>query len=153
MIPKEEYNKILDSMPIPCVDLVIQHNGSFLLGKRSNEPMKDKYWFVGGRIRKGETFYECLTRLLKEEANITDIKSFRYIDTLETFFDIGPMGKPIHTINVTYHVLLNSQDKVKLDSSQFIDEPLWYRWYSFFPSDKEVPDYVKNLINKAVYTK
>jgi len=37
-IEPKHYDKIKKSMPLPCVDLLVNHNGNLLLMLRNNEP-------------------------------------------------------------------------------------------------------------------
>ena len=67
MLSSGLYQKIVDSIPIPSVEAIIVKDDSFLLLKRNNEPVKDCWWFPGGRIRKNETLKEALTREIMEE--------------------------------------------------------------------------------------
>jgi len=53
-ISNELYDQILENIPICCVDIIVSHNGKVLLIHRKEEPAKDKWWVVGGRILKGE---------------------------------------------------------------------------------------------------
>ena len=69
-IPKNTYKKIHALMPIPCVDIVIVHNGAVLLGLRNNKPAQGTYWFPGGRVLKGETLFEAAQRKTKQETGL-----------------------------------------------------------------------------------
>ena len=61
-IPKGDYEKILEVLPILCVDCVISHNGKCLLLRRINEPAKGQYWFPGGRVNKNEKIKDASLR-------------------------------------------------------------------------------------------
>nr|WP_276278577.1 hypothetical protein [Halomicroarcula sp. SYNS111] len=37
-IPPSEWQAIVENVPLVSVDLVVEHNGGILLGKRENEP-------------------------------------------------------------------------------------------------------------------
>ena len=70
-IPGEEYRRIVDLMPILCVDLLLQNSrGEYLLAKRSNEPLKDQWWLPGGRVYKGESLEEAAIRKMREELSL-----------------------------------------------------------------------------------
>ena len=66
-IPQDLYNEILSTMPIICVDGIIQKGGETLLLLRDNEPEKGKWWFPGGRVLKGERLEDAINRKIKEE--------------------------------------------------------------------------------------
>ena len=57
-IPGETYSTIVRDMIVPCIDLVLEdvETRDLLLVKRSDEPMKDAWWLVGGRMRKGTDY-------------------------------------------------------------------------------------------------
>jgi len=40
LISAEDYKKIVENVPICCVDMVIHNNGKILLMKRENEPVR-----------------------------------------------------------------------------------------------------------------
>jgi colanic acid biosynthesis protein WcaH len=144
-IPEKEYKFILDNIPICCVDVVIEHNGKFLVCKRKDEPMKDKYWFVGGRLLKGESAFVCAQRKLNDEAGISwsDVGAIFRVDTFETIFDAGPLNTKSHTINITYHALINTIDCVHINNEDFSD----YRWAN--GSENFLDDYIKKVITIA----
>lgn len=42
LIPADEYARIIEVLPILCVDVIVQNSkGEYLLVKRANEPLKD----------------------------------------------------------------------------------------------------------------
>ena len=87
-IPLPLYKKILDLMPIPCIDLVFKANNDVYLFKRNYEPAKDEWWLVGGRIKRNETFKQAAIRKAKEEIGV-DIKIIKMIGTYEIFFPVN----------------------------------------------------------------
>ena len=66
-IPEEEYQKILKTMPVFCGDFLIFAEKKYLLIKRKEEPVKDVYWVIGGRLRFKETMAELAERVMKQE--------------------------------------------------------------------------------------
>lgn len=115
-IDKNLYEKILDVIPITCVDIIIKNdNDEILLLKRMNEPAKNEYWFPGGRIFKNESIENCIKRKLKEEIS-SELESFEFIGFSNTEFPTGPFDKPVHTINLTYSVKIKNK-LVKIDGN------------------------------------
>ena len=50
-IPEDDYQKILKTMPVFCGDFLIFAEKKYLLIKRKEEPVKDVFWVIGGRLR------------------------------------------------------------------------------------------------------
>lgn len=84
-IPLALYRKIVELMPIPCVDVVFKAGSKVFLFMRAYEPAKGKWWLVGGRILRNETFEQAVIRKMKEEIGV-DAKVGRMIGTYEEFF-------------------------------------------------------------------
>jgi colanic acid biosynthesis protein WcaH len=66
-IPEEEYLKIVKSIPIFCVDFLIRCGNKNLLLKRTQEPLKDTYWVIGGRMNMRETMDDLAIRIQQRE--------------------------------------------------------------------------------------
>ena len=66
-IPEEEYLKIIKILPIFCADFLIRHKDKYLLVKRKQQPVKDVYWPVGGRLRFRETIDQLARRVHTRE--------------------------------------------------------------------------------------
>jgi len=101
------YDKIKKSMPLSCIDLLVNYNGNLLLTLRNNEPGKDLWFTPGGRIFKDEKLEDTVKRVLSMETglqptNITQISTMSH------------MWPEVHTVTTYYKVEADS-DKVKLD--------------------------------------
>src|SRR5688572_24526207 len=65
-IPDELYARILDSVPIACVDIAIVARGGVLLVRRKDAPARGEWWVPGGRVLKGEMMRETAARKARE---------------------------------------------------------------------------------------
>lgn len=114
---------IMDVSPIACVDIVFvdAKKERTLLFLRSNEPCKGQYFTIGGRIWKGESFFETAKRKAHEELALS-IDRARLIGPHVTedihqnsaFRDVSYHAVPIfffYTLNVEEerHINLDTQ--------------------------------------------
>ena len=116
-ISEEEYSKILDLMPICCVDLIVKQEKQVLLVLRENKPAKNVWSFPGGRIFKGEKLEEAVLRKAKQEIGI-DVKILSKIGVYETIFkeaNFKNVNSGTHTINIVFIVEPIKDFKIKLD--------------------------------------
>lgn len=138
------YKKILDSVPVPCVDAVIVNGNSFLLGKRANQPAKGKWWLIGGRVLKGETLLQAVRRKVREETGLA-IRSVKFLDNTETIFRNSHFkGIASHTINSIFVVRV-SKKKFRNDEQHSA-----LRWFTEI--DPRWGTYVKNALFKAGFS-
>jgi len=107
-IEEELYKKFVDLMPIACVDVLIHDDdGNILLVKRNQEPAKDKWWVIGGRLLKEETMPEAAVRKAKEEVML-DVEVEKFIGVYDEFFDTSIQGFPTHTVCVAFLAKANN---------------------------------------------
>jgi len=122
MIPKDDYIKIVDTMPILCMDCIVVHKGKYLLVKRKNKPLKGEYWLPGGRVFKNETLEQACIRKMKEEVGL-DVKIISFAGLHEFLFEENELGlDSIHTLSAVYYVSPVRTD-VKLDMQS--DNFMW----------------------------
>ena len=116
VIPTDFYRKIVDVIPILCVDVVIRDKDRFLLVKRANEPVRGRWWVPGGRVLKGETITTAAKRKMKEELGI-NVKLLEPLGYYEKHFKKNEFGleSGIHTVSIVVLAKLLSS-KVKLDN-------------------------------------
>lgn len=117
IIPIEDYKKIAAVLPILCVDVIIKNaKGECLLIKRANEPLKDQWWVIGGRVLMGESLEQAARRKVKEEVGleIDDVKSIGYY---EDAFETNPFGltTPLHSVSVVFSTVIEDKQRVTLD--------------------------------------
>ena len=141
-IGEKLYKKILQVVPVPCVDTVIVRRGKFLLGKRVNKPAKGAWWFVGGRILKGETLEQAVARHVQLETDISKIKIKRLLTTRGTIFRSSAQGPLSHTVNSVFLVEVGS-DAVSLGDGENRE----LRWFSRI--NKNWRPYVKEMLRLA----
>lgn len=84
------YRQVVWYLPVVCVDVILQRTSDrrLLLFWRRDKPASNIWWWPGGRMLKGETFYTAACRKIKEEtANEThDIKPITVLRVWNTFF-------------------------------------------------------------------
>ena len=102
-IPEDIYAKIIESVPIACVDIVVVYDHQALLVKRMNYPARGEWWIPGGRVLWGEMMVDTAQRKAREELGV-DVHVGPLVHTSETMFPVGPTGVPVHTINSCFCV-------------------------------------------------
>ena len=85
-IPPDEWQNIVENVPIVSVDLVIEHNGGVLLGKRENEPAKGEWFVPGGTVLKDESRADAVDRVADEELGEPVVVG-ECLGTYEHFYD------------------------------------------------------------------
>jgi colanic acid biosynthesis protein WcaH len=132
LIPSEKYAEIIEVLPILCVDIFIQNpRGEYLLIKRANEPKKDKWWPIGGRVYKGETLEEAAIRKIKDETAL-QVKAVRPIGYFEIITNETPFGLPFpyHAVGVVFSALIDDHQQIKLD-----DQSTEWKFAKEIPAD------------------
>jgi len=141
-IPQEQYDIIIENVPIACVDVAIVAKGSVLLVKRLDHPAKGEWWLPGGRILKTEMMKEAAIRKARDEVGI-NCHVGPIIHTAETIFPDGPNDIPIHSINSCFFMYPVAESfKVYLD-----EHSEGYKWVNYIPTD--VHPYVKRCLMGA----
>ncbi len=141
-IDRSLYRKIFEVLPIPCVDIVIEHGGKFLLCRRKNKPMKDAWWLIGGRVYKNETLERAALRKAREEAGIKGAKIEKFLGTESTFFKNSAFGPSTHTINSVFLVKTRAVPVLIPD-----DQSSDFRWFSKI--ETKWHPYVRNMLRAA----
>jgi len=117
MIPAEQYKRILEVMPILCVDVVIRNaRGEYLLVRRANEPLKGQWWVIGGRVHKNETLEQAVIRKVRQETSL-DIRKMLPIGYYEETFKNNSikLDTRFHAISVVFAVAIGNDVKIRLD--------------------------------------
>lgn len=134
-IEKELFDKIVNSIPLLCVDGLVIYDGKLLLLKRANEPAFGEWWFPGGRVHLNESLQDSILRKVKTETNL-DTQVLKQIDVCETIFDNK------HTVNICYLLKpINSNVILNKDHND-------YGWFDLNNLPQSLDFRLINTINK-----
>ena len=125
MIPEQDYKKIVEQIPIVCIDAVIMNQkGQYLLIRRKNEPLLGEYWVPGGRLLKNESLHDAVLRKVSQELGI-ESRIIMPLGVYEDFFDKSPLNPAsgLHTISIVF-LLMALSDDVRLDDQS--DDWGWF---------------------------
>lgn len=141
-IDNEKYQYIHENTVICCHDIFVKINGKYLLIKRKQEPAKNLYYSIGGRLIKNTPITQSIKNKVKEEANL-DIKKLKFVGVARTTYKDAPFnhGKGTDTFNIIYsaegegeikindkhskHVLVSGREIDKLKEEKKIDSYIY----------------------------
>lgn len=102
-IPDEEWETIVENVPIASVDLIVECPDGIVLGKRTNEPAKGEWFVPGGRVRTGERLEEAVHRVANEELDI-EVEVLESLGAFEHFYETSEIGCEKHYVTHGFHV-------------------------------------------------
>ena len=140
-IKEEEYRKIIKCMPIFCIDFLISFNKKYLLIKRKEEPLKNSYWVIGGRLLYKETIADAARRIQEREIG-RYFSNFKEIGFSNYFFSNKLNSRATHTPTLLFQISVDNIFIPKLDEqhnkfiwSENIPEELIKQTTFFKPSE------------------
>jgi colanic acid biosynthesis protein WcaH len=124
MIREDLYKKIINCLPIVCVDIIIKNSDNkYLLVKRRNNPLKGEWWVVGGRIDHLEKAKKAAKRKLKQEINL-NIDKLSFEGFYEDNFKNNSFeNTPYHTISLIFSCKVDNNQQFFLDKQS--SEWMW----------------------------
>lgn len=150
-LPGDFYEIMVRDCIICCVDCVVirknEHNGKreCLLVERSDEPAKGLWWWPGGRIYKGETFFKAAERKCVEETGVKGTP-IQVLGVYNTFFPRSSWDKDdakgTQTVNAVVLISLTGGSQVTLD-----DTSERFRWLPIDSNEDHI-----NEEDKYVFT-
>jgi len=69
-IERSEWRQIVETVPIPSVDLIVVVDGGVVLAERTNEPARGEWFVPGGRIHRCERLQDAVRRIAQTELGI-----------------------------------------------------------------------------------
>jgi ADP-ribose pyrophosphatase YjhB (NUDIX family) len=161
-LPSDFYGSLVRDCVVCCCDIVLVRNNpqtgrkETLLVERATDPVKGVWWWPGGRILKGETFFAAASRKAQQETGISHVQPIQVLGIYNTFFPTShwdnESSKGTQTVNavVLVEIITTQQQEeaaateVKLDNTSE-----QYKWISLDPQsaiqNKEDPYVWKNL--------
>mmetsp|Transcript_29626 Transcript_29626/g.45268 ORF Transcript_29626/g.45268 Transcript_29626/m.45268 type:complete len:235 (-) Transcript_29626:286-990(-) len=156
-LPADLYGQMVRDCVVCCVDcLIVRQNkvtgvDECLLVERAGEPAKGIWWWPGGRLLKGETFFAGAVRKAMEETGLSDVKPIQVLGFYNTFFPTSSWDteteKGTQTVQPIVYVRLQKGAEVLLDKTSER-----FRWIGLDPDaaikdneDKYVVDALMKL--------
>ncbi len=145
---REDYSQAHEYLPIPCHDVVIEHNGKLLLVVRDNFPAKDEYWVIGGRIQRGIPILESLRKKVKAECGLT-IHQIDELFSARTFFRTDPFGHGKGTDTVQWAFFARGKGTLKLDHLH--KKPTFIGIKEYTPAFRQkLHPYIRDLMDEGM---
>ena len=136
-IPEKEYEKILKSMPIFCIDFLIVHNGNYLLIERTEEPLKGVSWVIGGRMQLNETIEDFAWRVQSREIGHF-VGVGKLIGFSNYFFPEVEESRAVHTPTLLYKVEVSEKFDPIIDETSCS-----FKWSDKLPEElKKQTDFI-----------
>lgn len=110
----ESYKKIVESVPIVCVDIILKYRGKYILVKRTNEPLRGRWWIIGGRQWKNENLKDTAKRKIAEESGLVPA-SMRISGIYEDSYPKSAWGTPQHSVSIVFEAIVKRYNPI-LDS-------------------------------------
>jgi len=145
MIPTEQYNQIIEVLPILCVDVIIMNRrGEYLVIKRANEPRKGEWWVIGGRLLKGETLEQAVVRKVWEETSLK-VETLHPIGYYEAVSQENPFGLAprLHAVSVVFSAVVDDGLPIRLD-----DQSMDWRYSKELPADFRIKPFVEPQVTE-----
>jgi len=90
-VPASEWQSIVEHVPLVSVDLVVEHDGGVLLGRRENEPAKGEWFVPRGTVLKNEPRTEAVHRVAAEELG-EPVKIVERLGTFEHVYETSEIA-------------------------------------------------------------
>ena len=139
-LPFDLYKRVVESLPLVCVDVICRRqDGKLLLFYRRDKPAANIWWWPGGRLFRGETFYDAAIRKIRDETGQKEapVTPVAIVTVWNTFFpdshwdaerSAGKEGTQTVNIVVLCDVLWSGDDNDKVvgnNSDWAVEAHLW----------------------------
>src|SRR3974377_1489172 len=95
LLNTSEFAQVVRNTPLVSVDLIIRDpDRRVLVGLRTNEPAKGKWFVPGGAVRKNERLADGFARIIKAEIELeASIGEAKFIGVYEHLYDTNVFGE------------------------------------------------------------
>jgi colanic acid biosynthesis protein WcaH len=117
---KDELAQVVRNAPLVAIDTIIRDpDRCVLVGLRTNEPAKGKWFVPGGVVRKSERLADAFARIVKTEIGLeASIGGAKFIGVYEHLYDtnlFGQEGYGTHYVVLAYELNLNHRPPIVSD--------------------------------------
>src|SRR5262249_60375000 len=95
LLNKDEFARVVRNAPLVAIDLIVRDpERRVLVGLRTNEPAKGKWFVPGGVVRKYERLADAFARIVKAEVGLkASINDARFVGVYEHLYDNNVFGE------------------------------------------------------------
>jgi colanic acid biosynthesis protein WcaH len=116
----DEFAQVVRNTPLVAIDLIIRDQiGCVLVGLRTNEPAKGKWFVPGGAVTKDERLADAFTRIIKAETGLeASIGETEFIGVYEHLYDtnvFGEVGYGTHYVVLAHELNLDHRPPIVND--------------------------------------
>jgi colanic acid biosynthesis protein WcaH len=117
---KDEFVQVVRNTPLVSIDVIIRDpDQCVLVGLRTNEPAKGKWFVPGGVVRKYERLADAFARIVKAEVGLeASIDDAKFVGVYEHLYDsnvFGEEGFGTHYVVLAYELNLDHQPPIMND--------------------------------------
>lgn len=139
-LPSDIYGNLVRDTVVCCVDiLLVRYNPTTnrketLVVERSSEPAKGLWWFPGGRLLKGETFFAAAKRKALQETGLSQVQPIQVLGVWNTFFPKSSWDNEESKGTQTVNPIVLVEIREDATNIQLDDQSENYRWIGLDPS-------------------
>ncbi|MXR40783.1 NUDIX domain-containing protein [Halobaculum sp. WSA2] len=141
-IRPNDWRTIVEHVPLVSVDLVVEHDGGVLLGKRENEPAKGEWFVPGGTVLKNESRREAVDRVAAEELGEPVVVE-ESLGTFEHFYD----ASEVDGVDSKHYVATAYRCRFKRDEPTVVGDDQHSDITVFRPPFEGVHPYVRRYLD------
>jgi colanic acid biosynthesis protein WcaH len=136
---------VIENTPLVSIDLCLVCDGQVLLGKRTNEPLKGRWFTPGGRIYKNETWQDALIRVAEVELGLSGIvvEGFSLMGMWDHFYNNSAvdLNTSTHYVNLPHYAEFKYRPQIILD-----DQHGDFKWFDLVvvSNDEKFHPYIRN---------
>lgn len=128
MLDPQTFKVVIENVPLVSIDLCLVCDGQILLGKRTNEPLRDEWFTPGGRIHKNETWQAAILRICGAELGLSglSVEEFSLMGIWDHFYKNSALDRRLstHYLNLPHYIAFESKPQIILDNQH--DEFKWF---------------------------
>jgi colanic acid biosynthesis protein WcaH len=142
-IPQDDWETVVESVPIVSVDLVVRRGDAVLLGRRTNEPAKGRWFVPGGRVHRDERLADAVHRVADEELGV-EVDIERRLGAYEHFWAVSDTEDTDGKHYVPVGFVVTTDDDIHTDAQHDA-----VRWFSPPFDDVDLHPYVHDYLADA----
>ena len=150
-LSNKNWKLCVESTPIFGIDIILfSKPHGILMGKRINDPAKDKFFVPGGRVYKNETREEAFNRIVKNEIGLNLlIGSSINFGLFEHFYNTNFISDK----NKTTHYIIEArliELKSNINSINLKEQHSNSKWINISENNNDVHFYSQQYLDKMV---